>query len=142
MSDCVYFGVRTSEREGTVRCRRCKADDPNSFKDCTVETNTLMGTSVTVDEAGNTVHVPPAMKVSSHVLASDEDISPVVKVRRVRGIWKLAQSLVSQGKSDAEIKEKLIRKYMDEGNRSESEAIRLAKDNIYYLKLEREKGEV
>jgi len=65
---CKYFGVRTSTRESGVKCRECKVSNPELFKKCTLETNILMCTSITVDKEGNTVVVPPLGKVSDVVL--------------------------------------------------------------------------
>ena len=68
MTICKYFGVRTSTRESGVKCQECKKDDPETFKNCTQETNILMSTSVSIDAKGNTVIAPPAGKVSDDEL--------------------------------------------------------------------------
>jgi len=39
MSSCQYFGVRTTEREKSKRCLKCKGISPDTFTKCTIETN-------------------------------------------------------------------------------------------------------
>lgn len=60
MTTCKYFGVRTGDRESKAKCQKCKEVDSELFVKCTVETNILMGTSISVDEKGNTILTPPA----------------------------------------------------------------------------------
>ena len=64
---CKYFGVRTSTRESGVKCQECRKGDPETFRNCTRETNILMSTSIEVDAKGNTITVLPG-KVSDDKL--------------------------------------------------------------------------
>jgi len=68
MTTCKYFGVRTSTRESGVKCQECKVCNSELFRKCTLETNTLIASSIDIDVKGNTVIVPPLGKVSDVVL--------------------------------------------------------------------------
>jgi len=67
MMDCKYFGVRTSSRESTLKCRECKKNTSEMFTNCTRETNILLSTSIDIDAEGNTIIVLPG-KVSDDKL--------------------------------------------------------------------------
>ena len=76
MTTCKYFGVRTSERENEIGCRKCKEADLELFRKCTIETNILMGTSIDVDDEGNTISIPPKVVSDSKLMYEKfEDIS-------------------------------------------------------------------
>lgn len=68
MTDCKYFGVRTSKREGALSCQNCKKTNLELFKKCTRETNILMATSISVDAKGNTIAVLPGKVDDSKLL--------------------------------------------------------------------------
>ena len=68
MTTCKYFGVRTNTRESGLKCQECKKSTPEVFRKCTLETNILLSTSVSIDEKGNTVITAPAGKVGDDKL--------------------------------------------------------------------------
>lgn len=57
--DCKFFGVRTSKGIREANCRVCETKSPEVFVKCTVETNTLLGTSIDTDSKGNTIQTQP-----------------------------------------------------------------------------------
>lgn len=71
MGTCVYFGVRTPNRESTAQCKRCKKLTVDEFKRCTKESNILMATSIVVDGKGRTTEIPPVGSISSTELVSE-----------------------------------------------------------------------
>lgn len=65
--NCKYYGVRSScgLREGV--CQECKKNSFDVFTKCTLETNTLLATSILIDSKGNTIWV-----LSEKVIPSDK----------------------------------------------------------------------
>ena len=63
MTNCKYFGVRTSCAVRKPNCQKC-ADKP----DCTLQTNILLATSV---HKGTNVRVLPVGKVSDDILLEE-----------------------------------------------------------------------
>ena len=139
--NCMYFGVRTSDRQKTKECQKCMGSNLDVFKKCTIETNILMGTSITTDEKGNTITIPPQCKISdtelmfgndpSRVLENKQSQTGNVKEKKMakRGVNKrqLCRDLIIQGKSDQEITQELAARYTSE-NVEEKVAARRAGD--------------
>lgn len=145
--NCIYFGVRTSERQRTKNCQRCMGSELEVFKKCTVETNILMGTSTSTDEKGNTVTIPPSGKISDMELMFGNDPLRVVANKSSqkgstgeekstkRGVNKrqLCRNLFTLGKSDQEIVQELAARYISE-NVEEKIANRRAGDILKQIK--------
>jgi len=154
---CKYFGVRTSERQKTKECQACMRDALDVFKKCTVETNIVFGTSIDVDEKGNTITVPPRCKISDTELMFENDSSKEVKrvvknkksqtgnvkekkmVKRVNK-RQLCRDMLTQGKSDQEVTQELTARYLSE-NVEEKIAARRAGDILKQIKAAANKVE-
>lgn len=145
--NCTYFGVRTSEQQKTKKCRRCMGNNLEEFKRCTVETNILMGTSITTDGKGSTVTIPPRCKISDTELMFGNDPLRVLVNKKAqtgtkaekkmakRGVNKrqLCRDLLTLRKSDQEITQELAARYLSE-NVEEKIANRRANDILKQVK--------
>ena len=147
MNACKHFGVRTSKREEGAKCQRCKDTAFDLFKKCTIESNITMGTSISIDEEGETISSPPEI-ISDAVLLyekfdeihpslcketdSDAEASNKPKPKRiistrVKGLAKLCRDLRSDGKPDDEIRQAVANRYVEAG-KSEKDAKGKAKN--------------
>lgn len=146
MNTCQYFGVRTSERESRGKCQNCKEGALDLFKKCTIESNITMGTSISVDEKGNTISIPPEIVSDSVLLyekfgevhpslrkekdsdeVSNESEPKKIVSTRVKGLAKLCRDSRSGGKSDDEIRQLVAERYIEVG-KSEKDANGKAKN--------------
>lgn len=117
------------------------------FKKCTVETNIMMGTSITTDEKGNTITIPPSGKISDTELMFGNDPLRVLVNKKAqtgtteekkmakKGVNKrqLCRDLLTQDKSDQEITQELAARYLSE-NVEEKIANRRANDILKQVK--------
>lgn len=101
------------------------------FKKCTFETNVIMGTSVNVDEEGNTFSVLPKRNSEDELLyenfedkptekkskeeSKKEKEEPKKKSKRVTGLVKLCREMKSAGASEEEIRKAVAQKYIGAG---------------------------
>jgi len=140
--DCKFFGARTPEKqESTNRCRRCKEQTPDMFRECTIETNELLNTSVFIDRDGNTTvrmgRPDPVERGDEPVARSsnavrrvkrqekpkmaDETTNPTQsqpatpKVKSTAGVLNIAKTMLADGKSNETIMQALIAAYMATG---------------------------
>ena len=141
MTKCKFFGVRSSKGVDEKTCQKC-----NRFKECTVETNLLMGTSVVMDSCGTTRHNIPKGELSETELmfekfvekfgeALKEDKKEKSKKkevkegkekkkssRRVTGLSKLCRSLKAKGVNEADIEVEVAKLYFNSGNYTQEQA--------------------
>lgn len=147
MTTCKYFGVRTSKRESGRKCQSCKERSFDSFKKCTIESNITMGTSISVDEKGSTISIPPKIVSDTELLYEKFDDNPLSRHKetdsddgasneskskrtistRVKGLVKLCRDSRSEGKTDDEIRQEVAKRYIDAG-KSEKDAKGKAKN--------------
>lgn len=136
MKNCKFFGVKSSKKVSTKMCDKCQKN-----KQCTIETNTLMGTSVVVDRLGVTNHVLPKGDISDtelmfenfdgsakkETVVKEKDTKKRTfkkeKVKRVTGISKLCRILRKQKVSDEDIEVQVTKLYIKSGmNKSTAQA--------------------